>query len=75
MLKLFSNFCLFSRSDKQPTIIRTNKAENRAEKDRIASSPFITNGTNEQPTDTPLSRDSPSFSQKAAEIEKREFYL
>ncbi|CAK5124964.1 unnamed protein product [Meloidogyne enterolobii] len=65
------SFLLDGRSDQQPSIIRTKKAEIRAEKDRIASSPFITNGTNEQPTDTPLSRDSPSFSQKAAEIEKR----
>uniref|UniRef100_A0A915LFL4 PDZ domain-containing protein n=1 Tax=Meloidogyne javanica TaxID=6303 RepID=A0A915LFL4_MELJA len=62
---------LDGRSDQQPSIIRTKKAEIRAEKDRIASSPFIANGTNEQPTDTPLSRDSPSFSQKAAGIEKR----
>uniref|UniRef100_A0A1I8B8K4 PDZ domain-containing protein n=1 Tax=Meloidogyne hapla TaxID=6305 RepID=A0A1I8B8K4_MELHA len=67
------SFLLDGRSD-QPSIIRTKKVEIRAEKDRIASSPFMVNGTNEQqPTDTtPLSRDSPSLSQKAAEIEKRE---
>ena len=52
------------------------KAEIRAEKDRI-SSPFTSNGINDQHSDIPQSRASPSFtiSQKAAEIEKRELII
>ncbi|CAK5124961.1 unnamed protein product [Meloidogyne enterolobii] len=60
-----------SRSD-QPSIIRTKKAEIRAERDRIASSPLMANGTTDQQrSDTPQSRASSSLSQRAAEIEKR----
>jgi len=65
-------FKFFSRSD-QPSIIRTKKAEIRAERDRIASSPLMANGTTDQQrSDTPQSRASSSLSQRAAEIEKRE---
>uniref|UniRef100_A0A915LHD5 PDZ domain-containing protein n=1 Tax=Meloidogyne javanica TaxID=6303 RepID=A0A915LHD5_MELJA len=61
----------FGRSD-QPSIIRTKKAEIRAERDRIASSPLLANGTTDQQrSDTPQSRASSSLSQRAAEIEKR----